>query len=137
MHTGVAAIDSITEAAHIDTITRAPLSNQFDLASSRYTVVNRNVAAAIVAARVSGVTVYAEEFGTREPFEEVTLEAPPTASVIPVRFQIGWGDCFVDCAGQHFWRVEVTPSTVDLVAEWGDSIPPDVLEQYRQSGPSD
>ncbi len=105
--------------------------------SSTSAVVHRNLARRIAEAALVGVVAYSEFYASREPGEEVTLEAPTSAPIVPVLYQIGWGDCIVDCTGQHFWRVEVTPTSATLVAEWGDPIPPDALDLYRRTGPSD
>ena len=54
-----------------------------------------------------------------------------------VLFQIGWGDCFAGCFGQHFWRVEVTPTGATLTGQWGDPIPPAELERAIGENPED
>lgn len=130
--TGVAALDAITAAAGIDTVQRAPGSDIYLLSASRRTLVPAHVVAAIAAAALPGVAASSETGMLTTPGEEITLEAPLSAAVVPVRFQIGWGDCLSGCFGQHFWRVDLTATTATLRDEWGAPIPPEVLDAYRR-----
>lgn len=131
--TGIAELDAIVDAAHIDTVEQASGTNVFTLRSMTHAVVQQNLARAISDLGLSDVTAITEEFHFTEPGDEITFEARPGAASVPVLFQIGWGDCFVDCDGQHFWRVVVTPTDATLTEEWGDPIPPAELEGYRNA----
>lgn len=130
--TGLTLLDEVTSAAGIDTVARSPNSNIYRLSAKQRTLAPAHVAAAIQAAAIADLTATTETFTPTEPSEEITIEAPLTAATIPVRFEIGWGDCLVDCTGQHFWRVEVTLAGATLVEEWGDPIPVDVLDRHRR-----
>ena len=130
--TGIIALDEVTSGAGVDAVERSPNSNIYRLGARRRTLAPAHVAAAIQAAAIADLIATTETFMPTEPAEEITVEAPLTAAIIPVKFQIGWGDCFVDCTGQHFWRVDVATSGATLREERGDPIPADVLDIYRR-----
>lgn len=131
--TGLVELDRVLSAARITLVDKAPGANLFALRSLTHAVVSRNFATAIDGLGLSGVTAVTDEFHFAEPASEITFEAPPSAGTVPVLFQIGWGDCFVDCDGQHFWRVVVASGQATLVEEWGDAIPPAELAVYRNA----
>lgn len=133
--TGVTALDQILAEAHIDAVHRAPNSNIYTLASSARAVVPPRVVAAVNGLAMPGGVASAEEFHFAEPGSEITIEGTVPSLETAVVFQIGWGDCFVDCDGQHFWRVVVRSGGATLASEWGDAIPADVLAQYRRDQP--
>ncbi len=133
LSTGFAGLDMIVDAAGIDLVDKAPGVNLFHLRSLTHAPVQQNLARAINELGLADVTASTEEFHFTEPGSEITFEARPGADAVPVLFQIGWGDCFVDCDGQHFWRIVVTPTGAALTADWGDPIPPAELEGYRNA----
>lgn len=131
--TGIAELDAIIGAAHIDTVQQASGIDVFMLRSMTHAPVQQNLARAINDLGLADVTAITEEFHFTTPGTEITFEARPGAASVPVLFQIGWGDCFAGCFGQHFWRVEVTPTGATLTGQWGDPIPPAELEGYRNA----
>lgn len=131
--TGIAELDTIVSAASIEVVHKASGINLFLLRSMTHAVIQQNLARAINDLRLADVTAITEEFHFTEPGSEITFEARPGAASVPVLFQIGWGDCFVDCDGQHFWRVVVTSTDATLTEEWGDPIPPAELAGYRNA----
>ena len=57
-------------------------------------------------------------------------EAVETDAGWDLTFEIGWGDCIAGCISRHTWRYEVgREGTVTLVAETGDPIPDDILNE--------
>ena len=134
--TGLDELDRLLEASHIDYVIKAGgEGNYFFPGSTTHTAVARNLAPRITALGLADIVGEAEEFRFTEPGGEVIVEAVPGGAETPVLFQIGWGDCIVDCDGQHFWRVVVTPSAATLTEEWGDEIPAHVLDLYRSAPP--
>lgn len=137
--TGVSVVDSVLDAAHIDTVIASGGNGGFfTLTSSTHVVVNRNVADAL-----NGV----EEMEASAPFAptiegvgfaDVIVDVSDSPGVVDIVYRRGWGDCFVECTGQFSWRVRVTPETAQLIESWGwgEPVPENILEFWKQGNPS-
>lgn len=131
--TGIDALDTLLQEAHVDLIFGS--ANSYAVTSRDHASVSQNLAARITDLGLTDVAASVDDNRFREPASEITFEAPPGGAETHVVFQIGWGDCFVDCTGQHFWRVRLTPTDATVVDEWGDEIPAEELLRYRNAVP--
>jgi hypothetical protein len=126
--TGIAVVDDVLARASIDRVV-AQGADFFSLESERI-LAPQNIDTALEG--VPGLEINAQFVPPIEPFSEVRLEYPECrGGPVDVEFSIGWGDCSVDCTGQHFWLVRVSNTTVTLTEERGDPIPAEVLTVWE------
>ncbi len=121
VQTGIAAVDDVLAAAAVESV--ASDGSDYYVLRSRRVLADANIASAL--SGVPDLEVFGDPVRPVEAFSEVSFEYPvDSEGIIDVLFSIGWGDCTVDCRGQHFWRVRV-PDVGDprLVDEFGDPVP--------------
>ncbi len=132
VETGVALVDDVLARAHIDRVMAR--GGDFFALQSDYVLAPQNIDTALEG--VPGLTLNEQLVRPTEAFSEVLLDYPEgLGGPIDVELSIGWGDCFVDCTGQHFWSVRVAGETATLTDEWGDQIPAEVLEVWGSPEP--
>ena len=129
--TGIAELDNLLHSASVGEVTGHAGGSQFTFRSGRV-LVERTFADALIALAVPGLEVFDPYVRLPEYRQEVVIEpAQDTSQLATLVFSIGWGDCLVDCIGQHFWRVGVTADSSSLLDEWGDLIPDDVRTEWQ------
>lgn len=137
--TGDANVDDVLSAARIDRVVALGMmpGPYFSLASSTHAVVNRNVAAALQGIPDLQVSAASARLPEGAGFADAFVDHAAERGDAEIVYRLGWGDCFVECAGQVSWRVRVTATGATLLASWvwGKPPPPRVLERWQQPNP--
>lgn len=120
LSTGISQLDSVLDAAGAKEV--APVAGT----SGAYLVIFRHAVNAENLEREIGVLPGVDprvERYTYDEGEEILLEEPVPGTT-DVVFRYGWGDCNVQCDGNHWWRIRVTTDGgSELIEEWGAPIP--------------
>lgn len=130
LETGVAPIDDVVAQMNVTTFTY-----DGSLALPSATLVSSHAVSAPNVARslesVDGISVeLVDTRGFLQPSDVID------EGVGRVVFTVGWGDCAVGCAQAHFWRTVVAEDgRATLVEEWGDPVPPAIVESYATPAP--
>jgi hypothetical protein len=119
LRTGVAQLDSVLDAAGAKEVTPIASTTGAFLVIFRYAVNAENLERAIGV--LPGVDPRVVRY-TYDEGEEILLE-PGVSGTTDVVFRYGWGDCNVQCDGNHWWRIRVTTDGAELIEEWGAPIP--------------
>jgi hypothetical protein len=133
VETGVEEVDSILARADIVRVERS-FEGHYALFSSHLMAPHRVAEAFAGSSYVE--MMLAERLRPTESFSEVVVEDPVVERAVRITYAIGWGDCWVDCEGQHFWRVQVDSEGSQLVEEWGDPVPEAVMSVWREPNPN-
>lgn len=132
VETGIALVDAVLSRAHIDRVMAQ--GGDFFALQSDYVLAPQNIDTALDG--VPGLEINQQFVRPLEAFSEVLLDYPDgPGGHVDVEMSIGWGDCSVDCTGQHFWSVRVADDSATLTDEWGDPIPAEVLEVWASAEP--
>lgn len=134
LRTGVEAVDGVIEQLGPISVRIENNGRGFEIRTHR-AIATMNVQRAL--ADVADLQILFEDHSVNAAEQDLADEGLDAADGGRVmRFQIGWVDCFVGCRFLHFWRTKVrSDGSVILVEEWGDPIPPDVLEAWSAPEP--
>ncbi len=126
--TGIAEIDDALQQATLSSV--QPSGPDFLLTFRR--AINASTLDAVLAPYPE-IDVNGETF-IRPQGSEVWFEFDELGETTEVTLRFGWGDCFVECLGQHWWRIiSHSDGSATLVEEWGDEIPAEVAAANRDA----